>query len=882
MSTPTSPPRINTLLAQVPVRAQPPRLDPESPPGSLSGALWGDLEIGDLIGRGGMGEVYLARQGGTGRMVALKVMHPQAMLSDDLRQRFASEARAAALVRSPHVVGVYASGEHDGRPWLALEYVAGETLDQALRGRLAAGRGFTPREVVGLITQAALGLAAAHRERLVHRDLKPANLMLSHDGVVKVTDFGLVRFVDQRLTRSGQVLGTPRYIAPEQGRGLETDARSDLYSLGVVMYELLTGRPPFEGETAEALIFQHNFSEPVLPAQRNPDIPLDVQSVCLKCLQKDPAQRYADAADLTRDLQRLDGGLAPLSAVFAPGALNTGASQALRRLAGWRRRWWAVAGSVVAAILLVAVAAWWWDGRKTELVALRGRLAPVARPAAVPATAAADGERLATLAGDADPQVVQARAKLARLATLTSRLEELTAHRGADREVQAAARDTLAACSDLIGPAGDPRQERWAAWLAAAAARSEIVSGFDAWPPASRTLPALQAACDRLVQLDPADPDLDGWRRQLAAEQAALAGHRATLARLEVQAGGLDRQSAAELEGSLAWLIAREDVDEARRERLRTRLERRAIHERQDRLRELAEAAARRAVTWVLPADAVPPARAELAEWRGLAGDDPSLAAAVARLDELCGPVAPPWATARGHDGHGPWLELTASGVRQRLRWLPSGSFRMGSPPDEAGRDDDEVQVRVRLSRGLWVAERECSQELWLAVMGTRPSEHQAAAQPVEQVSAADAAAFCRALGVLLPGCTARLPSEAEWEAAVRAGDPGTWAGITAAQAAAAVVHQGSDGPAPPGGRPANALGLLDGPGNVWEWCATGYGPHPAGGAVSDPFPAVLRLQVARGGSWGDPLAACRVANRVGLDPATASPYLGFRFVVQP
>lgn len=998
MSAPGLPPRLTTLLDQV--RAQPGQ--PPAPPsarveggqaGSLSGLRWDDLEIGELVGSGGMGEVYRARQAGTGRIVALKVMHAQSMADEDLRLRFSAEARAAALVRSPHVVGVYASGSCDGRPWLALEYVDGTTLEQELRDRLATGRRFTPRETVQLVGQAALGLAAAHGQRLVHRDLKPANLLLAADGTLKIADFGLVRFLDQRLTRTGTVLGTPRYIAPEQGRGFETDARSDLYSLGVVMYELLTLRPPFDGETAEALIFQHNFAEPELPSRVNPDVPLDVQSVCLKCLQKDPAQRYADAGDLARDLQRLHGGLAPLSAVFAPGELNTGASQALRRLAGWRRRWWSVAAAVAATALAIAAAAWWWDGRKTELAALRSRLAPVALTSALPATAGADAERLAALAGRDDPQVVQARGKLARIEALAADLDRLTSG-PPDRPALAAVRSALAAIAGLVGPAGDPRLERWSAWLASAAARSELLRarlaprlaqadlldhqlrsalGDDlaaflaladpadpqsvAWsaliqrtasadrtavealaaldappPPPAAALPGMLAACDLLARLDPASPGLAARARRLAAEEAAVAGHRAVLARLEAKTGDLDGREARDLAEAVDGLSARQDLEVTRIQRLRSRLAERAAaidalagrlaildrtgpvpaeagawleryaalagsddpqavawrarleaaRAEQTRLREHVAAAGRLAAAWVLPAEAVAMERAGLADWRSLAGDAPAVAAATARLDALCGPPAPAWAVGRGHDTHGPWMDLAVDGIRQRLRWLPPGSFTMGSPPDEAGRDADEVQVRVRLDHGVWIADRECTQALWHSVMRTRPSEHRGADLPVEQVAAADAESFCRRLGELLPGCAARLPSEAEWEAAMRAGDPGTWVGLDPRHVAAAVVHAGSGGPAPVGDRPANALGLYDGLGNVWEWCATGYGPHPAGDPVIDPFPPAVGRRVARGGSWGDPLTACRVANRVDLDPAAASPYLGFRFVVLP
>jgi hypothetical protein len=264
-----------------------------------------------------------------------------------------------------------------------------------------------------------------------------------------------------------------------------------------------------------------------------------------------------------------------------------------------------------------------------------------------------------------------------------------------------------------------------------------------------------------------------------------------------------------------------------------------------------------------------------------LAGaDHPQVRAWTRRLAELRGPPAPGWAAARGHDRHGPWLDLQVGGAQQRLRWLPPGTFTMGSPADEPGRDGDEAQVRVRLTRGCWIADSECSQGLWQAVMGSLPGRAGGPLLPVAGVAQADALAFCARLGARLPGCRARLPSEAEWEAAARAGDPGPWTGIAADQLASAIIHGGS-APVAVASGPVNALGLHHLLGNVREWCADGWGALPTGALVEDPATPAGDALVVRGGSWGDPLGTCRVANR-GRVPATArSPYLGFRLVVE-
>ncbi|MCK6490545.1 MAG: formylglycine-generating enzyme family protein, partial [Planctomycetes bacterium] len=251
------------------------------------------------------------------------------------------------------------------------------------------------------------------------------------------------------------------------------------------------------------------------------------------------------------------------------------------------------------------------------------------------------------------------------------------------------------------------------------------------------------------------------------------------------------------------------------------------------------------------------------------------------RLAELRGPPPPAWAAAAGRDLHGPWIDLRMGGAGQRLRWLPPGVFRMGSPPAEQGRGD-EPQVTVLLTRGIWLADSECGNALWRAMMGDDPSRSQDPALPVEQVDAAAAEAFCAALGRRL-GAVVRLPSEAEWEAGARAGVDGPWPGIDPAQIAGAVAHRANAArPWPPTAGPRNALGLHGTCGNLWEWCRDGWGPLPAGDQVEDPVRPPAALRTARGGSWGDDLARCRVASRTGLDPRTASCYLGFRFAVEP
>src|SRR4051812_20480332 len=240
----------------------------------------GDFVLLRILGQGGMGIVYEAREPRLGRRVALKLM---LRATPPLRERFAREARALALVDSPHVVRVHHSGVHNDDLFFAMEYVDGEDLSR----RMERGWQPTHREALELILQAARGLAVAGDHGLIHRDIKPGNLMLGRDGTLKLMDFGLVRMShEESLTQSGVVMGTVNYFSPEQGMGQRCDARSDLYSLGVVFYELLIGDVPFHGESAAAIIYQHVHAPPPQPRKADPSIPRAYEDIVLRCLAK--------------------------------------------------------------------------------------------------------------------------------------------------------------------------------------------------------------------------------------------------------------------------------------------------------------------------------------------------------------------------------------------------------------------------------------------------------------------------------------------------------------------------------------------------------------------------------------------------------------------
>jgi WD40 repeat protein len=300
-------------------------------------------EIEGEVGRGGMGIVYRARHRTLGRTVALKMMLAGAHAAEGDRARFRSEATAIARLNHPNIVQIHEVGEHGGIPYLALEFCDGGSLEQKLRGTP-----LPPGEAARLIAALARGVATAHEKGVIHRDLKPANVLLTADGTPKLTDFGLAKDMSSDgRTASGAVVGTPSYMAPEQAaaRRAEVGPGADVYALGAILYECLTGRAPFKGPTPMDTLLQVMHEEPVPPSHLQPAVPRDLGTVCLKCLHKEPARRYATAAALADDLERFGRG-EPVRA----------------RPVGWAGRGWrwcrrnrAVAtllGAVAAALLL--------------------------------------------------------------------------------------------------------------------------------------------------------------------------------------------------------------------------------------------------------------------------------------------------------------------------------------------------------------------------------------------------------------------------------------------------------------------------------------------------------------------------------------------------
>jgi len=328
------------------------------------GDTLGGYTLESLLGRGGMGSVYLATHERLGRRVALKVIAPELAHDDDFRARFLREARLAASLDHPHVVPVYDAGEVDGVLFIAMRYVRGSTLHQVL-GDTGA---LSVTETVRIAEQVGSALDAAHAAGLVHRDVKPANVLLAEpDGHVYLGDFGLAKPMSSAsTTRTGFFLGTADYSAPEQIEGRPLDARADVYSLGAVAFHCLTGRPPFTRDTEFAVLQAHLGEPPPEVTALRPELPLPIDRVVATALAKRPEDRYASAGEFARALREaVTGGVgvatkaAPAAVLVEPGPTRSLPTEALPtpRRGTRRRRLLAVAAGVAAVVVLGAAIA---------------------------------------------------------------------------------------------------------------------------------------------------------------------------------------------------------------------------------------------------------------------------------------------------------------------------------------------------------------------------------------------------------------------------------------------------------------------------------------------------------------------------------------------
>jgi serine/threonine-protein kinase len=374
----------------------------------------GRYEVIESLARGGMGVVYKARDPLIDRVVAVKTLGfgLSAIEAEAFRTQFAREAKSAGRLNHPNIVTIHDMGESDDGAYIAMEFLEGRSL----RDVLDSGVVLQPAQVAAIALQVAEGLAYAHRNGVVHCDVKPANIMLLADGTAKITDFGIAQLPTGSRTFAGPLLGSPRYIAPEQILGRPVDERSDLFSLGAVIYEMLTGVPPFAGDAVDEILFQVINGKPERASLRRPDVPPALDEIVERAMAKDPGARYASAAELATALRPFAASRSAVVASAPPRSSHSGdvagattvsilppvaeAPQVSQDAAAVGRRRMLRFG--VPSLLLVAAIAWTWTMARTDrsdVVASTG----TTRPAAAPSPSAAAATEPA-VAPPLDPQ----------------------------------------------------------------------------------------------------------------------------------------------------------------------------------------------------------------------------------------------------------------------------------------------------------------------------------------------------------------------------------------------------------------------------------------------------------------------------------------------
>jgi tRNA A-37 threonylcarbamoyl transferase component Bud32 len=378
--------------------------DAMSPASGPTIRYFGDYELVEEIARGGMGVVYKARQMSLNRPVALKMILAGEWATPEARQRFRAEAEAAANLQHPNIVAIHEVGEHEGQQYFSMDFIAGKNLAELVRGNP-----LSPQRAASYVKTIAEAIHFAHQRGILHRDLKPQNVLIDADDRPRITDFGLAKRVetDSGLTRTGDVIGSPSYMPPEQAssRPDEVGPRSDVYSLGAILYELLTARPPFRGATTWETICLVLQTPPVSLRQLNPAVPRDMETICLKCLEKSPPNRFSSAQELAEELERFLHGERILSSSrrLEPARMKkwigwgvlTGAVVGIvlgtigwppqSFLPAWKANpevliWWSLGGSLVG-FLGAAAAVSLWNTIVLPAWLLRHTTAPLAKAA---------------------------------------------------------------------------------------------------------------------------------------------------------------------------------------------------------------------------------------------------------------------------------------------------------------------------------------------------------------------------------------------------------------------------------------------------------------------------------------------------------------------
>jgi formylglycine-generating enzyme required for sulfatase activity/serine/threonine protein kinase len=805
----------------------------------------GHFQIVQRIGHGGMGDVYKGYDASLDRYVAIKVLPAALARDEDFVRRFHVEATAVAKLAHPNVVPIHFIGQDGGHHFFAMQFIEGESLSQ----RLARQRRLPVEQATPIVEQCLAGLEAAHAQGLVHRDVKPGNVLLDRrSGQAVLVDFGLVRQMGAaaQMTATGVVMGTVDYIAPEQARGQKVDGRSDIYSLGVMFYQLLAGRLPFTADTPTAMIFQHAYEEPFPLTKAAPDVPQPLVEIIARMMAKDPAERYDSCAAVLADLRAFREGR-PVEDV---GRIANPSGNDVGRI---------VNPSGNEADLL--------DGlpiRPTEesTRTLAPPLSPVPLPPDTPLQRAKDWA--ATIFRRHAPQALrelqsttqQVDGAVAEHERRSKRLRGLLDEaRGVVAELAAQIRATEQAAQDLDVQASK-------------AANPEAIR--DKVRACQEDLAALR------VQQDEQQEQVGQWEAELSKAEA-------TLVRLRSQRDVLKaRMTAAEARQRA------EGITPSRRARFRW-----------DRKVSLVAAGSAAVILGALllsllgkskirdlkseiPPPAVAPFDARKAReyqeaWAKHLGVPVEITNSIGMKLVLIPP--------------GEFIMGSTKELIEEERSLHDRTINKQVPPspyyDSWYKDHlpgEAPQHRVRMTKPFYLGVTQVTQEEYQRVMGNNPSKFQGGPnRPVEQVSWDDAVEFCWRLSELENGGKRyQLPTEAQWEYGCRAGSiTRYWFGDDGSQLGDYAWYEANSESKthPVGEKRSNTWGLCE-YGNVWEWCQDWYDKdYYVTSPTDDPAGQVVggSSRVRRGGSWRDPAWHVRSAYRIAGKPWDRRDDVGFR-----
>jgi len=867
-----------------------------------AGGLLAGFQLMEKLGEGGMGTVYRARQVSLDRLVALKILPERLTTNAEFVARFERESKIAAKLSHPNIVGAVDAGFSGGKYYFAMEYIDGPSLKEIL-----AERGTLPvADALDVMVQMATALEYAGRNDMVHRDIKPDNIMFTSDGTAKLADLGLAKerggsASDSSLTQAGMGMGSPHYIAPEQAVGNDVDIRADIYALGVTFYETVTGRLPFSGMDATAIIMNRFQQRPRRADEVDPNIPREVADVIDVMMAHDAKDRYPDPRVLVHDLALLAGGDKPEFASSNEAArrravvsaesmdMRHHTSLVVRKRTPWSR----IAAAVAAAVIVLAGGAF---AVMTYVLPTPRQAAPAAREdseaakrLAAEAASAANAIDALVQKGEYDEAIAKldeiggaydatpARAKLGalRLDALRRKdeakrdAEERAASEKRYGDLMKHARDALAAkdyaaAIGMLVQAQSERDTDEVKALMRSAKGAQFAARAD---DAARDGSLGEAVSLYELALKTKANDEVAARLAKVRDRAFVADRIETAARLTRE----ERYAEAKL--AYGQARARAGDDDARKiDGLLAGLASRTAYLN-------AMGAARRSI--------------ERKEWKA------AIAHAEKALATRPGDEMAQALIERAKDALGPEPRITNS-IGMELVLVPAGAFEMGS----AAGSEDERPVRSVYVDAYYVGVHEVTNEQYEEFSPGHRSKWKkyspADSMPVIAVTWEEAAAFCAWLSKK-EGVTYRLPTEAEWEKAARGTDrrtypwgdepplstDGTWrCNLAPSKDRATWRKDGFELAAPVGRYPSGAspYGALDMAGNVYEWCADWYAKdtYATGEARNPTGPERGEKRAIRGGSFTNRSSSLRSANRLGKEPGFYEANLGFRVVRVP